>query len=593
MISYFKYTDGSSFTLNGLDYKGMFNNTGGEVFTGTMRSSSSKILSSKGGFLNRIYDYEVDFDFTFENIVSMDVPLLFPRSILTIDNLTDVLNRLDQNNITLLSKMVTYDSNLLNVFTKSSDNVSTVFCLTSIGDSLSGKKLPLTRISVASGSDYALLRNDILKSNLRSTFFVTSPNNTFKYYSSNYMLSGSLSSTDVQPITALRVINNLSAAYVDYNRYQNIAYSTVLGSNVYDLYYLDTSTSCNTSVFFDAVDVSAFNTSSTTPGLFSYGKNYRTALTFDQGTQVVEISKVNTADQLILLTPSDVNMDSILSVCQRFEDDILAVYGLLQGIPTLNIFDIESLLGGSFSTKYSNDVYDISSSERLHFAPFDSNILIFTRHDQDNTISNIEFRSISNPTYPLVRISGFDNLGFLQPNIETIDQVDINVETLRISLGVDDSSQHRIYDIQFDVTDKLNIIVFYESSYEIYSTAAIFKSLIPFDTTAYFTPTYVLGNGSVGIIFNDIIKSILKDTLTLCNIAKVRFSTNNYNIINDISSTSLSTLLGDEIIKLNRLSDINLRINENESFNVGVLNRIIAGISTIQTNIASSFNSVT
>jgi len=593
MISYFKYTDGSLFTLNGLDYKGMFNNIGGEFYTGTVRSSSSKILASKGRLLNRIYDNEIDFDFTLENIVSIDVPLLFPRSILTIDTLTDVLDRLDRNNIALLSKMVTYDNNLLNVYTKTPENVSTVFCLTGIGDTFSGKKLTGTRMSVASGSDYALLRNDVLKSNLHSTFFVTSPNNTFKYYSSNYMLSGSLSSTDVQPITALKIINNLSAARVDYNEYQNIAYSTLLGSNVYDLYYLDTSTSCNTAVFFDTVDVSAFNTSSTTPGLFSYGKNYRTVLTFDQGTQVLEISRVNTADQLILLTPADVNMDNIFSVCQRFEDDILAVYGMFDGVPTLNIFDIESLIGGFFSIKYSSEVYDVSLTERLHFAPFDSNILIFTSHEHDDTISNIEFRSISNPTYPIVRIGGFDNLGFLQPVVETIDQVDVNVEDVHISLGADDSFQHRIYDIKFNVTDKLNIIVFYESSYEIYSTAAIFKSLIPFDTTAYFTPTYVLGNGSVGIIFNDIIKNILKDTLTLCNIAKVRFSTNNYNIINDISSTSLSTLLGDEIIKLNKLSDINLRINENESFNVGVLNRIISGISTIQTNIASSFNSVT
>ena len=45
MISYFKYTDGTAFTLNGAPYKGMVTVLNETAYTGPIYTSNSKVIS--------------------------------------------------------------------------------------------------------------------------------------------------------------------------------------------------------------------------------------------------------------------------------------------------------------------------------------------------------------------------------------------------------------------------------------------------------------------------------------------------------------------------------------------------------------------
>ena len=51
MISYFKYTAGEAFTLDGENYAGYFNVENKKAYTGKTRTASSQPLSAKNTFL--------------------------------------------------------------------------------------------------------------------------------------------------------------------------------------------------------------------------------------------------------------------------------------------------------------------------------------------------------------------------------------------------------------------------------------------------------------------------------------------------------------------------------------------------------------
>jgi len=108
MIEYFKYTNGDSFTLSGVDYTGLFNVVEGKAFTGKSFSSSSKLLSAKNTFLANCFINEFEFDRTTtpinRNILKQ--PQISPRNVLDQNFIDTNLQILNLNNLKLFSQNI-------------------------------------------------------------------------------------------------------------------------------------------------------------------------------------------------------------------------------------------------------------------------------------------------------------------------------------------------------------------------------------------------------------------------------------------------------------------------------------------------------
>ena len=65
MISYYKYTTGEAFTLNGDDYTGSFHILSGVAYTGQYPSVDTLELTPKDTFLSDIYVNELNLDTTY------------------------------------------------------------------------------------------------------------------------------------------------------------------------------------------------------------------------------------------------------------------------------------------------------------------------------------------------------------------------------------------------------------------------------------------------------------------------------------------------------------------------------------------------
>lgn len=105
MISYYKFTNGSAFTLSGYDYSGYFNVEDGRAYTERTRSSTSIELSAKRNFLAYCFLGKREFDnavgTTTTNYVSgLDYS---PRNLLSNDFLRTNFKILFENNLSLYS----------------------------------------------------------------------------------------------------------------------------------------------------------------------------------------------------------------------------------------------------------------------------------------------------------------------------------------------------------------------------------------------------------------------------------------------------------------------------------------------------------
>ena len=127
MISYFKYTTGESFTLNGEDYTGFFTIVNGFAYTGKAVTSFSQILTFKDTILANAYLAKKEFDRTAAPVQVSDVvtsPEISPRDIINQTFLDTNLGILNDNNLNLYSLNLTSNLNLVNFGDSFTDETS-------------------------------------------------------------------------------------------------------------------------------------------------------------------------------------------------------------------------------------------------------------------------------------------------------------------------------------------------------------------------------------------------------------------------------------------------------------------------------------
>tara|TARA_R100001509_G_scaffold110288_1_gene66020 strand:+ start:6572 stop:8848 length:2277 start_codon:yes stop_codon:yes gene_type:complete len=128
MIDYFKYTNGDSFTLSGVDYSGLFNIQEGKAYTGKSFSTSSKLLSGKDTFLTNCFLNKFEFDRTvsIENTNTLKQPKISPRNIIDQNFIDTNLQILNMNNLIIYSKNIIANPDLFD-FLNSIENEDSYF----------------------------------------------------------------------------------------------------------------------------------------------------------------------------------------------------------------------------------------------------------------------------------------------------------------------------------------------------------------------------------------------------------------------------------------------------------------------------------
>jgi len=126
MIDYFKYTNGDSFTLSGVDYSGLFTIFEGKAFTGKSYNTTSKLLSGKDTFLTNCFYNKFEFDRTVsvENKNILQLPKISPRNIIDQNFIDTNLQALNFNNLVIYSKNIIANPNLFDFLNSVEDEDS-------------------------------------------------------------------------------------------------------------------------------------------------------------------------------------------------------------------------------------------------------------------------------------------------------------------------------------------------------------------------------------------------------------------------------------------------------------------------------------
>lgn len=105
--TYFKYTDGGAFTLDGIDYTGFFHiDMDGNAYTGKINNSDSEKLTPKPTFLADIYLNRLEFNNSYKNTEKLETIYTNPLDILNKSDLDRLTDGIDRNNLVTFKSMI-------------------------------------------------------------------------------------------------------------------------------------------------------------------------------------------------------------------------------------------------------------------------------------------------------------------------------------------------------------------------------------------------------------------------------------------------------------------------------------------------------
>ena len=567
MISYFKYTDGTAFTLNGAPYKGMVTVLNETAYTGPIYTSNSKVLSSKQTFLAGAIENSLEFDYSRTTSLQSKISAIevYPKSILDIDSLTKIAETLNQNNLAIFAAGVGYDQNYGNPLFYTSNTNSFVTGVSSLSSGLISRKVLETTLSLKNNTS---LQADAPVTD-RSSLFVTLSTD-YKYFDKHNTITGDINSQSIPSISNISLIGLKSGtSNIFHDKFKGVLYQTIPSTTV--VYNYDYRSPNNVITLADEFDLSQFGVVDDLSKT-AYGKTYRTLVGRNSGQIVFEIYKVTSGEIIKSYLIQDLGFDSIERITQRFEDDALAIVGTVGEELVLKLYDADKLRTSTASV-YSQplDITEVPSF--ISFSPFDSNICLFYYYTS-NTLDRVELRSVSgNTTNSPTAVLKSDqfNLFIEQNAINELEDV-INLSTLNLY-----DPTISIFDLSFDVGDDIYSII-YTNNYIKTNNASILKTIVPFNTTSRYSGIATT-DSSIGLAINSTLKTIVYDTLTL------------YYLFNAIRKIDANSIYSETTSNIKNVDASNLLIYSNESINIGVINRVVSEILTLQLDLASKIDS--
>lgn len=586
MISYFKYTNGESFTLDGEDYRGVFNVIDGKAYTDDVFSSESQELQPKDNFLSELYLERAEFDRTAASAYQLETTNINPRDILTQSTVQRILSSLDNNNKTLVKTSIIRNPNIARFSgLPSNDTTAKFYGLSSTEidihipkDSLIGRRA-YTQIDPFNFSTKWGFLDDVISSSLlvrndsSFTYFVTTS-------SSSYALSGSIGSNE--ELILLDTPNFIPESNIDQNGNLNILYE--ITPNEISIYDLATYYECGTKTLVDSLivlDPQLYQLKDNNTQNIRIGKNLRASLVVsrEKSTKIaLDIRNAYSNEQYFLVPINALNLSDIIAFDVRSQDDAIIILGTVNGFRTLMLLDTSLLTGSTIdggemaAVIYNNQLLYAENITKVTFSPQDSNICYFYEK------TNIQARFISNPRVPCSTIDS-DNFFFLQDY--RFDTTDINFNDTFLKFNSNKLKSNYPNLLTANITSNDNGIYaalhFIGRLFIIDITNTGTTSLLPTITKANKNTTQC-SNTYLGAVLNKTFFNIISDTINIYNnyTRQVRSRT-----VNGIPLL-IDNFRQETPFKLNLLD---FYVHENESSNILSLQRITRQITELQERI--------
>jgi hypothetical protein len=586
MSTYFKYTDGESFTLNGSDYVGFFHVLNGIPYTLKETGNDSLELTPKTTFLSDIYTNQYHLDNTYSNITDIRPNYTNCLDVLDKQGIDDLLVGVNDNNLICIKGMILSNPIVYNY----SKNGCHFYGL-EFGEAENSTRIPYKQgyynIEPFSNTNKWSGMDNIKAGNITVDTY-----EDFKYIcadeESTYVFSGNFTNTD--PLKLLSKIDNdpfYDVTHQIHNDYENSkmlfvkndfisVYDTSNYMNCGNLILMDQIplTPTDTTVYkWDTVDQTwedvlltwdnGYSTiNSNNPEFIKFGKNIRTSIT----DNVLNIIDKYSSEVYQVINLSNYKILEVLGIDVRVTDDFIAiVYKDATSKINILVFD------PSTNTEVINSsIESIDSSrdyQRVKFSEVDSNI-IHTYNDKE-----FQTRFISNIEYPAGRLENGD-LSYLKDYIWS--KVDETWDYIPINWDYEDSASNSYNNIlisTYAANNKMYMLA--HNIGRIYAfNQPIIESLyssIPIDLEKYFTGVNC-SESSIGLYLNHAFSNVLKDVINIFNKNYGKFT------------------IGEREVYLEQIDDIaftahNLYINGNETINVIALQRILTLITEMQSKL--------
>jgi hypothetical protein len=565
MISYYKYTEGEAFTINGVDYVGFFNVIDGKSYTGKKKTTSSGELIPKQTFISEIYLRKLEFDSNYDNNINLMTISQEKFDIFTKTNLEKVIDVINLNNLKIYKSLVLQNPNFLNLSTKNTFFYGLSSTYSDIrnddySDDGIGAKSVYTQIDPFEFGGYWGFLDNITN----GTFSVNN-NDDFVYFCTDnintYTVKGSF--TDPSVKLTFDASSNEDATRtvliddIDLNIFQIKEKSIVL-------YEYEPYVNCGTLLKKDEIFLQENL-------LFvKIGNSIRLEIT----TSDFYIKNKYSNDIFYKINIDSLNLGVILNCQVRIIDDLIAVVSKNNNKFYITYIDPE------FPTEFINQFEMLNFEDLtfdLLFSDMDSNIIILTFKEY------IQTRFISNSKYPASASSNNNsklNFNYLKNyfwNTNTLlynpsNNIKWNSNSLKSN-----SYNNILVDIKNIGGVTYSMIHNIGRIYVIKKNASedfkIFK--IPKNLPKSFN-AIECSDSSFGLYLNNSLKNIVTDTINIFtnNECKIKLSEDG----SDIIISELQNI---------KISIENMFFNGNEQLNVLTLKRIFETIVEIQRKLIS------
>jgi hypothetical protein len=590
MISFFKYTSGEAFTLNGGDYTGFFNVEGGVAYTERKKSVTSEQLVPKNTFISDFYLNKMEFDNQFDSITEASNMTANVFDVLNKVEMERLLSIIDQNNLIVFKSLVINNPQIIN-FT---ENESHYYGLSSTIVDMRNDDLMLGKKNISHIDPFRYeIEWAFLEKIKYGALFVKS-DQTFKYLCSTgfelYTLKGSFTDEGYIEYSVQELEISEEVYGIDYDEFEDKITIIVNGDlKVYDaINYIE----CDTLVLVDNIklgDVDSeiltwgtqkefknligkwgrrfYNLTEYSTEFIRFGNNYRTSI---EGNNLTLRNKYST-DKIVEFDLESIGIDQLLDVNIRVIDDCVLILHKKSEKFHITFFDPLDME----NTLFDREIFEFNDSDnyRISFSTYDSNVFYLNSTAQSHT------RMISNPTYPVGQMRE-NNLKYVKKETFKNYLQKFGNGVLKWNTETTDSNFFTNY--MFDsITKSDKNYMFLLNSGRIYpirqNILNSYLSSVPLDLVKTYDGIRC-SDTSFGLFLNKNISYILKDILTLYTKA-----TNSYSI-------------GKNDVFLNKIREItydtnNLYMNGNETVNVLMLQRILTLLTDLQKQLVANLTS--
>lgn len=561
MISYFKYDNGNAFTLDGVPYSGYFHIIDDTVFSGKKPSKNSRQLSPNNTLLSELFINKSVFDG-----VTPTLNLTIPSALDILDDNTlfDFLNRTHENNLKIYKNSIFINPNALPY-----DYLNTFFyTLTSTEADIRADDLMYGKNVYTHSDPFSYSEEWSFLDRVTSGSFLVDNNDNFIYYciadNATYALSGTFN----DPNKKLTVVskstgeNDLKIEQ-DYNSDELFFYK----NDTLSIYDLSKYENCNNLFLIDQISLSA------TPENIKYYKiGYNKRSEYVDG--VIYIKNKYSNEIFLTLPLSQLNLDSLLGIDIRKEDDNVIIIGIKNNKTYLIFFDVDDY---NATFRYEELLYADNASG-VFFLQEDSDFFYLEKQineiqTESKDASSTEIRSLANINNRLSE-SRSSNFFYIKDYIFNTTEEKIN--TIQIKFNSNRMKSNSYNNLTYTTLQKKGYLYFI-----IHNVGRIYVSKTK--TTFYqtFVPQNLIRNfdkfscnsSSLGLSFNTSILNIVKDTLNIATlIEKVKISMG--DLVNPLNSLIPTPELQFEVD--------NLFLNGNETINVVSIQRILVIINELQ-----------